>query len=63
MSAIRDPLADHLLVHDLRSGTAVYGRIGPGVPLHYALDTGSSEALKRHLNVLQPFFTAVEQSV
>jgi hypothetical protein len=45
MSAIRGPLADRLLVHDHRSGTAVYGRIGPGVPLHYALDTGGSEAL------------------
>jgi glyoxalase family protein len=34
------------IVHPHESGRAVYGRVGPGIALHYALDMGSPEALQ-----------------
>jgi glyoxalase family protein len=40
------------IVHPHEGGRAVYGRVGPGVPLHYAVDLGSPEALARWVTSL-----------
>jgi len=40
------------IVHPQEGGKAVYGRVGPGVALHYALDVGSPEALQDQVSSL-----------
>ena len=40
------------IVHPHEGGRAVYGRVGAGVALHYALDMGSPEALRSWVTAL-----------
>jgi glyoxalase family protein len=40
------------IVHPHEGGRAIYGRAGPGVPLHYAVDLGSPDALASWLTSL-----------